>query len=385
MRCSAGRLRILVGAHAAAEHGDDCPVTELPTVPEPGLTDSLMDVPGLSIGQVELGRGSTTPYGATGITAVVCPGGALGVVDVRGAAPGSRETDALSVLSSGEQVHAVLLVGRSVFGLAAADGATRELERRGIGLPIERDTLHLRVPIVAAAVIFDFLHGDAAIRPSPEDGAAAVAAAVDGPPIRPRSGNAGAGTGATTGGTVQPRLKGGVGHASLQLGLAAGTLIVGAAVVVNSSGSVVDAATGLPWAASGTFATPGPVPDFDPIVSSRAQTTLAIVGTNARLSKAQLSRVAAMAHDGLARAIRPVHTGVDGDAVFALSVAPAGDALLDVHAWPPAAASIVGSLAADAVTRAVLDAIRSARRSGGIPSLSEWTATEPTAAGASPG
>ena len=343
----------------------------LRAVPEPGPTNSLVNVPGLRVGQVAIGATPSTPDGATGVTAVVAPEGALGAVNIRGAAPGSRETDALSVLTSGEQVHAVLLVGRSVFGLAAADGATDELERRGIGLPIDRDDIHLRIPIVAAAVIFDFLHGDPGIRPRPADGARAVSAALDGPGERPRSGNVGAGAGATTGGLVPPRLKGGVGHASLVADLAGGRLIVGALVVVNSSGSVVNPRTGRPWAKTGGFDVPGPVPDFTPIASSRSNTTLAVVGTNARLGKAPLARVAAMAHDGLARAIRPIHTGVDGDAIFALSVATGKSAGVDVHPWAPAAASIVGSLAADALTRAVLDALRSARPSGGIESLAQ--------------
>ena len=265
----------------------------------------------------------------------------------------------------------MLLVGRSVFGLAAADGATEELERRGIGLAIDRDDLHLHVPIVASAVIFDFLHGDPEIRPRSSDGASSVAAALDGPPVRPESGNAGAGTGASTGGLAPPRLKGGTGHASLVADVASGRLVVGALVVVNSSGSAVDPRTGLPWAVTGGFATPGPVPDFGPIAASRSQTTLAIVATNAHLAKPELARVAAMAHDGLARAIRPIHTGVDGDAVFALSVARGDAAGVDIHPWPAAAVSIAGSLAADAVTIAILDALRSARPSGGIESLSE--------------
>ncbi len=352
-------------SNGAAAHSEPA----LPAVPVPGPTDSLVDVPGLRVGQVEIGATGATPDGATGVTAVVAPEGALGAVDIRGAAPGSRETDALSVLSSGEQVHAVLLVGRSVFGLAAADGATDELERRGIGLPIDRDDFHLRIPIVAATVIFDFLHGDPGIRPRPADGADAVSAALDGPSDRPRSGNFGAGAGATTGGLVPPRMKGGVGHASLVADVSGGQLVVGALVVVNSSGSAVDPRTGRPWAETGGFEAPGPVPDFAPIASSRSNTTLAVVGTNARLGKAQLARVAAMAHDGLARAIRPIHTGVDGDAIFALSVATGDGPGVDVHPWAPAAASIVGALAADAITRAVLDAMVSSRSSGGIESL----------------
>lgn len=345
--------------------------------PEPGPTDSLVDVAGLAVGQVEVGASDETPHGATGVTAVVAAEGAIGAVDVRGAAPGTRETDALSALASGERTHAVLLVGRSVHGLAAADGATRELERRGIGLPIDGPSGRIVIPIVAAAVVFDFAHGDPAVRPGPEQGRRAVVAALDGPGGRPRSGNAGAGAGAATGSIAPPRLKGGTGHASLVVPAAelpgervaesGADLVVGALVVVNSSGSLVDPSSERPWATWGGFNAPGPLPDFGGIASARGQTTLAVIGTNARLAKAQLARVAAMAHDGLARAIRPVHSGVDGDAVFALAVPEALDRpAVEAHPWGPAAVTIVGALAADALTRAVLDALESARPSGGL-------------------
>jgi L-aminopeptidase/D-esterase-like protein len=348
--------------------------------PAPGPTNSLLDVPGLLVGQIELGVSDDTPDGATGITAIVAPGGALGAVDVRGAAPATRETDSLSALSSGERVHAVLLVGRSVFGLAAADGATTELESRGVGLAVELPGGTLTIPIVAAAAIFDFAHGDGSIRPGPEDGRGAVAAALDPPedanvdaspagePARPRSGNAGAGTGATTGKIAPPTLKGGVGHASVVLAVSKGApLVVGAIVVVNSAGSLVDPSSRRPWAQWGGFHADAPAPDFSGIVAARRHTTLVVVGTNARVDKAQLARVAAMAHDGLARAIRPAHTSVDGDVVFALAVPQADDRpVVSVHKWAPAGVSVVGALAADVVTRAVLDALLSAGPSGGF-------------------
>jgi L-aminopeptidase/D-esterase-like protein len=365
--------------------------------PLPGPTNSLLDVPGLLIGQVELGVSDDTPDGATGITAIVARDGALGAVDVRGAAPATRETDSLSALASGERVHAVLLVGRSVFGLAAADGATTELESRGVGLAVELPGGALTIPIVAAAAIFDFAHGDGSIRPRPEDGRAAIAAALDSAaeanptatdaaPVdasaadepakasaadrraRPRSGNAGAGSGATTGKIAPPTLKGGVGHASVLLPAEKGpALVVGAVVVVNSAGSLVDPSSRRPWAQWGGFHADAPAPDFSGIEAARRHTTLVVVGTNAMLDKAQLSRVAAMAHDGLARAIRPAHTSVDGDVVFALAV-PQGDdrPVVAVHKWAPAGVSVVGALAADVVTRAVLDALLSAGPSGGF-------------------
>jgi L-aminopeptidase/D-esterase-like protein len=321
--------------------------------PVPGATDSIVDVPGLCVGQVTLGAEADGREGVTGLSVVIAPHGAVGSVDVRGAAPGSRETDALSPTTSGEQVHAVALVGRSVFGLAAADGVTIELERRGIGLSIARpDATALTIPIVAAAVIFDLGSGDPAVRPGRADGEAAAARALEGEQARPASGSVGAGTGAWTGGIVGPRRKGGTGHASLVVPLPAGTLAVGALVVVNAAGRVEP---------DGRFDPVGELPDLGPIVSARGQTTLAVIGTNARLSKAQVARVAAMAHDGLARVIRPIHSGVDGDAVFALAVTDGpGARPIDVHPWGAATTTIVGSIAADACARAVGDAMRAA-------------------------
>lgn len=339
-----------------------------PVAPRPGPTDSLVDVAGIRVGQLELGSTDETPGGATGVTAIVADEGALGAVDVRGAAPATRETDAMSAIASGERVHAILLVGRSVFGLAAADGATAELEGRGIGLPIERPEGRLTIPIVAAAAIFDFAHGDRAVRPRPADGRAVIAAALDDEPGRPRSGNAGGGAGATTGSIADPRLKGGVGHASAVLEMAdQPALVVGAIAVVNSAGSLVDPGSGKPWAQWGGFHLDGSAPDFSAITAARRNTTLVVVATNARLDKAHLARVAAMAHDGLARAIRPAHTSVDGDVVFALGLPEAeGRPVVAVHQWAPAGVTVVGALAADAVTRAVLDALLSARPSGGF-------------------
>jgi L-aminopeptidase/D-esterase-like protein len=316
-------------------------------LPLAGPTDSLHDVPGIRVGSITVDR-------VTGTTAVVATAGALAAVDVRGAAPGTRETDALSPLASGENLHAVLLVGRSVFGLAAADGATTELEARAIGLPVGPVT----IPIVASAVIFDFATGDPRVRPTAAHGAAAVARALDGPARRPARGRTGVGAGARTGGLLGRPRPGGLGHASLTTAVADGLLVVAALVVVNSAGSPVAPGGDARLAIEGGFDQPGPVPDFEPITSARGHTTLAVVATNARLSKAQLGHVATMTHDGLARAIRPLHTGVDGDVAFALSTADRAEVVgVTVHPWASAAVSIVGSLAADAATRAVLDSL----------------------------
>jgi L-aminopeptidase/D-esterase-like protein len=333
------------------------PVGGGPALPRPGTTDSLVDVPGVRVGQVELGAGAEAPQGVTGVTAVVVPAGAMAAVDVRGGAPGTRETDALGPLASGERCHAVLLVGRSVFGLAAADGATTELAERGIGLALGPPEARVVIPIVAAAVVFDLFTGDPAVRPDPETGRRAVAAALDGPVGRPRRGRAGAGTGTRTGGLLGLSGPGGIGHASLVVPWGRRRLVVGALAVVNAAGTVLDPASGRPWAEVGSFHRPAPLPDFSPLVAARGQTSLVVVATNAVLTRPELGRVAAMAHDGLARAIRPAHTAVDGDVVFALSVTGTGRPLR-LGLWSAAAASTVGALAADAVCRAVLDAVR---------------------------
>ena len=337
-------------------------------MPERGPTDSLVDVPGVYVGQVERSPAGRPSEPFTGVTAVVVPGGALGVADVRGGAPGTRETDALSPLASGERVHAVCLVGRSVFGLAAADGAAAELERRGIGLPIDLGQRgRLAIPIVAAAVVFDFRTGDPAVRPTAADGRRAVARALRAERVRPASGQAGAGAGASVGGLlVRPgadpgrpggggvgsggvhRL-GGIGHASLVADVEDGRLAVGALAVVNAAGAPLDEQVSI---------APGPLPDFSEITGARGNTVPVVVATNARLARTELARVAIMAHDGIARAVRPSHTAVDGDVVFALAVPDAPETpAVTVAGWGPAAASIVGALAADAVSLAIGDAL----------------------------
>lgn len=355
-------------------------------IPGRGPTDSLVDVPGVYVGQVERSPTGRPWEPFTGVTAVVVPGGALGVADVRGGAPGTRETDALSPIASGERVHAVCIVGRSVFGLAAADGAAAELERRGIGLPIDlAERGRLTIPIVAAAVVFDFRTGDPAVRPTAADGRRAIARALRAERVRPASGQAGAGAGASVGGLlVRPATatdpapggredrvgreargstaglddgppgdegprRGGVGHASLVADLDGGRLVVGALAVVNAAGAPLDEQAAI---------TPGPLPDFSAITGARGNTVPVVVATNARLSKTELARVAIMAQDGIARAVRPSHTAVDGDVVFALAVPDAlATPAVTVAGWGPAAASIVGALAADAVSLAIGNAL----------------------------
>ncbi len=320
-----------------------------PPRPRSGPTDSIVDVPGIFVGQVELptpGPGPDPGRPVTGLSVVVAPGGALGAVDVRGGAPGTRETDALAPTAAGERVHAVVIVGRSVFGLAAADGVTTELERRGIGLGIDLGPLgRVTVPIVAAAVVFDFATGDPHIRPGPSDGARAVALALDAPPARPRAGRAGAGAGAGFGSLAGERRPGGVGHASFVVDVPGGRLVVGALAVLNAAG-------GLAGRRRSSV-----LPDLRAIERSRHNTVPVVVATNAVLTKAELARVAIMAHDGIARLVRPSHTAFDGDTVFVLAVPDGPETpAVEVGTWTATRATIVGALAADAVERALREA-----------------------------
>lgn len=317
---------------------------------------NLCDVPGILVGH------ATDRTGVTGCTAVLfdAPGGASAVVgvDVRGASPGTRETDLLSPTARVSEVHAVLLTGGSAFGLAAASGIVRLLEERGVGY----DVGVARVPIVPAAVIFDLAVGDPNARPDEAMGyeAARSARSWDYP-----RGSVGAGTGATVGKVLGPQraMKGGLGSASVSL---EGGLVVAALAVVNALGNVQDPRTGEtiagPRLDDGTLA--DGVPPLAGAVTRRPEnTTLGIVATNARLTKPEAARVATMAHDGLARSIEPVHTGFDGDAVFAAS--------LGVAEVGGAAAEVVGAWGARVMAEAVADAASAAEGLPGLPSASD--------------
>ena len=279
--------------------------------------NSLTDVPGIQVGHW------TNLEAATGCTVVLCTQGAVAGVDVRGGAPGTRETDLLDPLCVVERVHAVLLGGGSAFGLAAADGVMQWLEERGIGYNVGV----AKVPIVPAAILFDLGLGSASVRPTAASGYAACKAANDGAVAQ---GNVGAGAGATVGKLLGPlrAMKGGLGCASRQI---EGGVIVAALVAVNAVGNIVDPQTGQVIAGARAVNGNGFVADpalLSHSASSIAEmaagmnTTLAVVATNAALGKAGATKVAQMAHDGLARAIRPVHTHFDGDTVFALSLGP---------------------------------------------------------------
>lgn len=337
----------------------------------PAPRDAITDVRGIRVGHWSDRRG------ATGCTVVLCPPDCVGGVDVRGAAPGTRETDLLRPGTLVEEVHAVLLTGGSAYGLEAATGVMRYLTERAIGFKM-RDLI---VPIVPAAVIFDLALG----RPRHPDAEAGYRAASRASGGAVAGGTVGAGTGATVAKMAGHRraLKGGIGTASetLQTGV-----IVGAIAVVNAVGSVRDPETaeviaapradrsgfldttaiyrtGRPWvepdaeqAAGGSVAGEGP----------GEHTTLAVVATNAKLTKTEANRLATVAHDGLARAIWPVHTRGDGDVVFTLAT---GELELEAGGYPS-----LEAMATRAVERAIVRGVRLATGLAGVPSASEWPA-----------
>ena len=291
----------------------------------------------------------TDADGRTGCTVVLVPDGAVGGVDVRGGAPGTLGTDALRPGRLVERVHAILLTGGSAFGLDAATGVMRYLEERGAGFAIGS----ARVPIVAGAVIFDLLVGDPRARPDADAGYAACRAATG----RPTVGAVGAGTGATVakagGGRRRP---GGIGIA----GAPAGPATVAAVMVANSAGAIWDDVH-HEWVAP---LEPGGAPgEGAPGLAAGANTTIGVVVTDAELTREQANRVAGVAHDGVARAVRPAHTRVDGDTIFCLATGAV--------AAPPGAdrglvlADLVEAAAADAVARAIAEGVREGGRSCG--------------------
>ena len=319
-----------------------------PSAPRHGLTA----VDGIKVGH------ETLTARPTGCTVVLVEDGAVGGVDVRGSAPGTRETDLLNPINTVEQVHAIVLTGGSAFGLDAASGVMRFLEARGIGY----DAGVARVPIVPAAVLFDLgVGGDPRIRPTADCGYRAASAASSGPVAE---GNVGAGAGATVGKLAgrDRAMKGGIGTASLTL---PDGLIVAALVAVNAAGDVVDPATGRVVAGVRTADGRG-LADVRLLLRSGLvkpgrpgeNTAIGVVATNARLTKAQATKVAQMAHDGLARAIVPVHTPVDGDTLFALATGTRSQ---------PSDVLTIGALAADAVAEAVVRAVRAATGIPGFP------------------
>ena len=318
----------------------------MPSAPPALFPGAITQVRGLEVGQF------TDPRRPTGCSVVIARTGAVGGVDVRGAAPGTRETDLLDPANLVGVVHAVLLTGGSAWGLDAAGGVMRWLEEEGVGLYVGSAPGQV-VPIVPAAVLFDLHLGDARIRPDAAAGYAACQAAGD----EIAQGNAGAGAGATVGKLfgMPYAMKGGIGTASVTVD----GVTVGALIAVNALGDVVDPATGQPIAGARTedgqqlrgSVVAALAGDKPLALLAGANTTIGVVATDAPLTKAQCQRLAGAGHDGLARAIRPVHTMSDGDTLFALSTGMAG--ALDFN--------VLCTMAGEAVARACVNAVRAAQ------------------------
>lgn len=320
--------------------------------------DDICDVAGILVGH------DTNLDAVTGCTVVLCASPAVGAVDVRGGAPATRETDLLSPVAMMRETHAITLSGGSAFGLDAATGVARALEARGIGY----DVGVARVPIVPAASLFDLGIGRADVRPDAESGARALAAAASGPVAQ---GCIGAGTGATVGKMAghEWAVKCGIGSASVVHPV--DNYTVGALVAVNAVGDIYDVATGRlvagardPSGHGWLRREKGSAPATQAF--SGANTTLVVVATDAPLNKSDLTKVAQLAHDGLALAIRPAHTPLDGDIVFALST---GQDAASAPPVTPIRLSDIGELAVDAVTRAIVKAAQTATSLGGTPAI----------------
>jgi L-aminopeptidase/D-esterase-like protein len=317
--------------------------------------DAITDIPGIKVGHW------TDRRAITGCTVVLCEAGAVGGVDVRGAAPGTRETDLLRPGNLVQTVNAIVLAGGSAFGLDAASGVMRWCEEHGIGLAFGG----MRIPIVAAAILYDLGIGRSDVRPDAEAGYAAARMARRG---RVTEGSVGVGTGATVAKAAGPgsSMKGGVGSASEDVG---GGLLIGAIVAVNAAGEIVDSSQGrviaAPRGEDGRFL------DSLRLLSERiddapapTNTTIGVVATNARLSKEQANRLAMVAQDGLARAIRPAHTMADGDTIFAMATGEKEVQVAGIRA--------LEALAAKVVERAIVKGVLAAKSLGGIPSVSDW-------------
>ena len=318
---------------------------------------AITDIAGLKVGHF------TDTRRPTGCTVLLCEQGVVAGVDVRGAAPGTRETDLLDPTNVIEQVHALLLTGGSAFGLAAADGVMRWLEERGHGIVVGPS----RVPIVPAAVLFDLWVGDPRIRP---DSAAGYQACDAASASTPAQGSVGAGAGAAVGKLfgIGRAMKGGIGTASIRVG----AITVGALVAVNAIGDVLNPLNGKVIA--GALADDGRTPlnslaaicsgQLPAALMAGMATTIGIVATDALLTKAQTNKLASMAHDGLARSINPVHTQADGDTMFALATGGAGRTGQLDGALTGALTghlTVLGALAAEVTARAVQNAVRAAQ------------------------
>ncbi len=325
------------------------------------LANSIVDVPGIEVGHAQ------DDSALTGCTVILCRKGAVAGVDVRGGAPGTRETDLLNPVDLVQKVHAVVLAGGSAFGLDAASGVMEYLDENRIGF----NTGVAKVPIVPSAILFDLNIGKANVRPTAEMGYQACLAASK---SLPAEGNVGAGTGASVGKMFGMALamKSGIGSASMDIG----GIVVGAIVAVNAWGDVIDPSNGqivagLRSGKVGPLKVGGKDLFADTVtmmqktigrtvlgVATRTNTVIGLVATNAALTKAEATKMSQMAQDGLARAIRPAHTMLDGDTIFALST---GNKKSNV--------TTLGTFAADVMSQAILRAVKMASSAGGLPGL----------------
>jgi L-aminopeptidase/D-esterase-like protein len=318
---------------------------------------TLTAIPNIEVGHF------TNSRRPTGCTAILFPKGAIAGVDVRGAAPGTRETDLLNPINTVQQINAIMLSGGSAYGLDTASGAMRYLEERGLGFHLANQI----VPIVPAAILYDLNLGDGHIRPDAAAGYAACKAASS---ARVVEGSVGAGAGATIGKFFGPKsmMKSGLGSACLTIGNTG--VLVGAIVAVNAGGDIRDPATGHIIAGARK-------PDGSGFLDTMAQwreghasnqpqtgrnTTIGVVATNAIFDKAQMTKIAQMAHDGLARVINPVHTTMDGDTIFAATTGALKS---------PLDHGVIGAVAAEVMTEAVLRAVRLATSVLGIPAYKD--------------
>ena len=314
----------------------------------------ITDIEGLRIGQAE------NAAAGTGCTVVICDKGMRAGLDVRGGGPASRESQLLNPLMSAQILHAIVLAGGSAYGLGTANGVMRYLEEQGIGF----DTGFALVPLVAQSDIYDLSVGDASVRPDPDMGYEAARRAFEEPNYR--DGNYGAGCGATVGKIcgMDTCMKTGIGSYAIELG----ALKIGAIVVLNALGDVFDWKNGRQIAGLLTEdkktlrRTSEQMKSSVKVVDNKftGNTTLAVVMTNARFEKAQLCKIAGIAHDGYARSINPVHTSADGDSIYAVSV---GEVMADQD--------LTGMLAAEVVSEAIIRAVENAESAYGYPCEAE--------------
>lgn len=324
--------------------------------------NTITDVLGLEVGH------ASNPDALTGVTVILCRKGAVAGVDVRGGAPGTRETDLLNPTNMVQKVHAIMLAGGSAYGLDAASGVMKYLEENKIGF----NSGAAIVPIVPAAILYDLGLGQPDVRPTPEMGYLAASSASRN---KPAEGNVGAGTGASVGKIFgnSGAMKAGIGTWSIDIG---GGVIVGAIVAMNAFGDVINPQNGEILAGArpakiGFIKLGGSEPFANTLMvmkslagrtilnlATQSNTVIGVVATNAKLNKAQATKVAQMAQDGLARVVKPAHTMLDGDTIFALST---GNKKADI--------STIGAYAAEAFALACLRAVETAESAGGIPGL----------------